>query len=114
MDIPSSIEKIIVKEGINYQELRQIIINAITEVDQEVWEIKIDMLTFPVKLNKNELYEFIQFFFLYEYDEAVYVSIYSSDNKITVECDKYFSRFMSIFVSILALGIITFIIMIVR
>jgi hypothetical protein len=110
MEYPSVIEKIILKEGATYEELRDIVINTLQEVDQEVWEIDMNILKFPVPLNENEIFEFIEFLFLQEYDKAVYVHIFPNENNITIECDKCFEGSMLALISILFIGVIVFMI----
>ncbi len=114
MEYPKVIEKIILKEGSTYEELRQIIIDNIQEVEQDLWEFEIDKLKFPIKLSDNEVFEFLEFFFLHEYDKSVYVNIYTSEGKIVVECDRCFEGSMLAFISIFTIGIITLIVMILK
>lgn len=114
MECPKVIEKIMLKEGSTYEELRQIIVDALKEVDQEVWEIELDTFKFPVELNENEMFELLEFFFLNEYDKAVYVHIYSNDGKIEIECDRCFDGSMLALISILSIAVIVFMIMVIK
>lgn len=114
MEYPKAVEKIILKEGSTYDELKQIIVDSLKEIDQEVWEIEIETLMFPVKLSEDELFELIEFFFLNEYDQAVYVNIYSSEGKINIECDRHFGGFMLALTAIFSIGVIIFMVMMLK
>lgn len=87
MDMTNEVKNIITKLDMSYEDIRIILLNATCEVEQELWEINTNMLTFPVKLNKNELHDLIEYFFLTEHDEGVYVTMYENKNVIVVECD---------------------------
>lgn len=105
MDIPTNIQDIIDKENTTYDEIRKIIINATKEVEQEMWEVDTKLLSFPVKLSSNELHHLIEFFFLHEYDEGVYVHMYETDGIINVECDHNSAFFMLALIGIFAIGV---------
>jgi len=87
MNMTNEIKNIITKLDTNYEDVRIILTNATCEVEQEIWEVDTNKLTFSSKLNKNELHDLIEYFFLTEYDEGVYVSMYENKNIIVVECD---------------------------
>lgn len=106
MDIPTNIQNIIVKENTTYDEIRKVIINATKEVEQEMWEVDTKLLSFPVKLTTDELFHLIEFFFLHEYDEGVYVHIYETDGIINVECDHNSAFFMLALIGIFAIGVL--------
>jgi hypothetical protein len=86
MNIPKEVSNILIKEQMSYEEIRQILLNATKEVEQEIWEIDSNLLTFPIELNDNELHELIDYFFQTEYDDGVIVNMYRCENIITVEC----------------------------
>ena len=112
MKIPKNIEKIITKEGITFSELRDIALDAIEVVDDNSWKIIIDRLIFPIDLTNEEVFEFIEFFFLYEYDVAAYINLYYAPNEILVEGDKHFGGFMLALIVILSIGILAFIVIV--
>jgi len=111
MKIPNNIEKIITKEGIPYEDLRDIILKAIVVIDEDTWKITIDKLTFPVTLNNEEIFELIEFYYLNEYDIAAYITMNNRPNEILVEGDKHFGGIMLIFTAILFFGVLAFLIM---
>jgi|GEM_PF-2299178 len=112
MKMPIRIEKIIMKEGISYKELKDIVINATVVIDDDTSKIMLDQLTFPVKLTDEEIFEFIEFFYLDEYDSGARIIMYDTPNEILVENDNHFGGFMLAFVGILFLGVFAFMIMV--
>lgn len=87
MDMTSEVKNIITKLDIDYEDIRLILLNATDEIEQEVWQVDKNRLNFPTELNKDELHELIEYFFLTEYDEGVYITMYDNRNIIVVECD---------------------------
>jgi hypothetical protein len=114
MKMPINIQKIITKEGIPYKELKDIITDATVVIDDDTSKIMIDKLTFPVNLTDEETFEFIEFFYLDEYDSGVRISMYDVPNEILIENDNHFGGFMLAFVGILFLGVFAFMIMVSR
>ncbi|MDD2377059.1 MAG: hypothetical protein PHD15_06765 [Clostridia bacterium] len=111
MKASSCIQETITKEGISYKELKEIIITAIEVVDDNSWKVIKDKLVFPIELNNEEIFELIEYFFLEEYDVAVYVDMYYNKNEFLVEGDKHFGGLMFALITIFCIGIFTFIIM---
>lgn len=105
MNIPTNIQDILTKEKMTYDQIRQVLINATKEVEQEIWEVDTKILNFPVNLNVNELHDLIEFFFLNEYDEGVYIRMYEIDNIINVECDHNSPFFMLALIGVFAIGV---------
>jgi len=114
MQIPHYIEQTIQKQGVPYKDLSEIISNAVVTLDDDTRKIITKNLTFPVPMTNEELFEFIEFYFLYEFDEAVYLDMYATTGEISIQTDKHFGGFMLALVGILFVGVVAFIIMISR
>jgi len=114
MKTPRYIEEIITKEGVPYKELKEIIMNATVAVDDNSWNVTKDKLVFPVELNKEEIFELVEYYFLEAFDNAVYLDMYYSPTEFHVEGDKHYGIFMLALTVIFFIGVIAFIIMIAK
>lgn len=107
--LPTVIEELLSKSNYTYDELRKNIKNSMQELDQDVWEVNIDMLKLSFKPTDKEVFDLIRAFLVYEYNEkAVHLTLNTKDNTVTIERDKMsiIGLALLLFIALLFTGLI--------
>ncbi len=105
------IGNILTKEKCSYGILRRIIIQTINDIDKNTCTIYINMLKFPVKLNKREICLILQFFFLWEFQVLTFINFFPESNTIVIEKVNNIILLLSIVISVISMFLIIYILL---